>query len=346
MDLLPASLSLLDACILIATAGFTSLLTGAMGIGGGVLLLAIMAGIVPAAALIPVHGLVQLGSNGNRALMTRRHIDWGLLKRFALGALAGALLASLIVVQLPLQWIQFSVAAFILYLVWGPKPAQRSLGAAGQVLAGGFTTLVSMFVGATGPLVAGFIHRHDMDKLATTATFAGCMSVQHLLKMSVFTAVGFAFWELAAAGGGDDPRRHPGQLAGPQAARPHAGGAVQAGVPLGGDPAGAASALAGRRVSECAGPAMLEGDTFCGRTAMTQPRVAQRSPCAVEVEAGCEYWWCRCGLSRSQPFCDGSHRGTPFTPLRYRPLRSETLYFCACKHTATPPLCDGGHKLV
>lgn len=195
MDLLPASITLLDASVLIVTAGFTSLLTAAMGIGGGVLLLAIMAGIVPAAALIPVHGLVQLGSNGNRAWMTRRHIDLGLLKRFALGALAGALLASLIVVQLPLQWIQFSVAAFILYLVWGPKPGRHSLGAAGQLLAGALTTLVSMFVGATGPLVAGFIHRHDMDKLATTATFASCMSAQHLLKMAVFSAVGFAFWD-------------------------------------------------------------------------------------------------------------------------------------------------------
>jgi uncharacterized membrane protein YfcA len=195
MDLLPASVSLLDAGILIGTAGFTSLLTGAMGIGGGVLLLAIMAGIVPAAALIPVHGLVQLGSNGNRAWMTRRHIDRGLLGRFALGALGGALLASLIVVQLPLQWIQFSVAAFILYLVWGPKPGRHSLGAGGQLLAGGFTTLVSMFVGATGPLVAGFLHRHGMDKLATTATFAACMSAQHLLKMAVFSAVGFAFWD-------------------------------------------------------------------------------------------------------------------------------------------------------
>lgn len=195
MDLLPASISLLDASILIVSAGFTSLLTAAMGIGGGVLLLAIMAGIVPAAALIPVHGLVQLGSNGNRAWMTRRHIDLGLLKRFALGALVGALLASLIVVQLPLQWIQFSVAAFILYLVWGPKPGRHSLGTAGQLLAGALTTLVSMFVGATGPLVAGFIHRHDMDKLATTATFAGCMSAQHLLKMAVFSAVGFAFWD-------------------------------------------------------------------------------------------------------------------------------------------------------
>jgi uncharacterized membrane protein YfcA len=195
MELLPASLSLLDAGVLIVSAGFTSLLTAAMGIGGGVLLLAIMAGIVPAAALIPVHGLVQLGSNGNRAWMTRRHIDLGLLKRFALGALAGALIASLIVVQLPLQWIQFSVAAFILYLIWGPKPGQHSLGAAGQLLAGTLTTLVSMFVGATGPLVAGFIHRHDMDKLATTATFASCMSAQHLLKMAVFSAVGFAFWD-------------------------------------------------------------------------------------------------------------------------------------------------------
>lgn len=195
MELLPASISVLEAGVLIASAGFTSLLTAALGIGGGVLLLAIMASMVPVAALIPLHGLVQLGSNGNRAWMTRRHIDRLLLRRFVLGALLGALLASLLVVQLPLQLIQFSVAAFILYLVWGPKPAQHSLSARGQLLAGVFTTLVSMFVGATGPLVAGFIHRHGMDKLATTATFAACMSAQHLLKMLVFSVVGFAFGE-------------------------------------------------------------------------------------------------------------------------------------------------------
>lgn len=193
MTLLPATLSLLDAALLIATAGFTSLLTGAMGIGGGVLLLAVMAAFVPVTALIPVHGLVQLGSNGNRALMTRQHIDWQLVRLFSLGALGGALLASFVVVQLPLRWIQFSVALFILYLVWGPKPGKYSLGVPGQLLAGAFTTLVSMFVGATGPLVAGFIHRHDLDKQATTATFAACMSVQHLLKLAVFSTVGFLF---------------------------------------------------------------------------------------------------------------------------------------------------------
>ncbi|MBY4675579.1 sulfite exporter TauE/SafE family protein [Marinobacterium arenosum] len=193
MELLPASIDLLDALLLILTAGFTSLITAAMGIGGGVLLLAVMATLVPAAALIPVHGLVQLGSNANRALMTRRHTDWTMVKWFLVGAVAGALLASLIVVQLPLSWIQFSVAGFILYLVWGPKPGKHALGRNGQVIAGGLTTLVSMFVGATGPLVAGFVHRHGMDKFATTATFASCMSLQHLLKMLVFSVVGFAF---------------------------------------------------------------------------------------------------------------------------------------------------------
>lgn len=195
MELLPVSISLFDAIVLITTAGVTSLITAAMGIGGGVLLLAVMATIVPAAALIPLHGLVQLGSNGNRAWLTRQHTQWPVVRRFLLGAIVGAALASLIVVQLPLQWIQLSVAGFILYLVWGPKPGQHQLGHGGQMLAGAVTTLVSMFVGATGPLVAGFIHRHELDKLATTATFASCMSGQHLLKMLVFTGVGFAFWQ-------------------------------------------------------------------------------------------------------------------------------------------------------
>lgn len=79
---------------------------------------------------------------------------------------------------------------------------------------------------------------------------------------------------------------------------------------------------------------------------MPEPHVAQRGPYAVEVEAGKEYWWCRCGMSQSQPFCDGSHKVGPFRPLRFRAQRSGTLYFCGCKHTATPPLCDGSHKLL
>ena len=155
MDLLPASITLLDSSLLILTAGLTSLITAAMGIGGGVLLLAIMATIVPVTALIPVHGLVQLGSNGNRAWMTRQHTDWALVKRFILGAVLGALIASFIVVQLPLNWIQFSVAAFILYLVWGPKPGKHSLSAPGQLVAGAITTVSTI---VTVVSVVEFVH--------------------------------------------------------------------------------------------------------------------------------------------------------------------------------------------
>lgn len=166
-----------------------------MGIGGGVLLLAILATTLPPAALIPVHGLVQLGSNGNRAIMTRKHIDWSMVKSFTAGAVVGAFAASFVVIQLPLYLIQLCVALFILFLVWGPKPRRHQVSEKGQVAYGAATTFLSMFVGATGPLVAGVVHRQNYDKHSITATFATCMSFQHLLKMVVFSLVGFTFWQ-------------------------------------------------------------------------------------------------------------------------------------------------------
>ena len=183
--------------VLIVASFFTSLMTATVGIGGGVLLLAVMAGSLPVAALIPVHGLVQLGSNGNRAVMTLKHVDWNMIKFFALGAVIGAFLASFVVVQLPLVFIQFAVAGFILFLVWGSKPKAQEMKPAGRVMAGFVTTLVSMFVGATGPLVAAFVHRNNYSKMQITGTFASCMTLQHGLKAFVFTFVGFSFVQWA-----------------------------------------------------------------------------------------------------------------------------------------------------
>ncbi len=75
-----------------------------------------------------------------------------------------------------------------------------------------------------------------------------------------------------------------------------------------------------------------------------QPVVAQKSPYAVPVEAGKKYFWCACGRSKSQPFCDGSHAGTVFRPIQFAADKNETVHFCGCKATKNRPRCDGSHN--
>jgi uncharacterized membrane protein YfcA len=195
LSLLPSSLSSLDAAFLILLSGFTSMLTAAVGIGGGLLLLAFMAQIVPLSALIPIHGLVQLGANFNRAYMTREHIHWPVARRFMFGAVIGAVVAAFFVVQLPLDLLKLTVGGFILFLVWGPSPGGLKLSAFGLNAAGAITTFVSAFVGATGPLVASIIRQQGLEKTDIVATFSSCMVLQHLLKVGVFLALGISFWE-------------------------------------------------------------------------------------------------------------------------------------------------------
>ena len=76
---------------------------------------------------------------------------------------------------------------------------------------------------------------------------------------------------------------------------------------------------------------------------MNTPVIAQRSPYAVNVEAGKPYAWCACGLSKNQPFCDGSHKGTGFAPKIFQADKTETVYFCGCKHSKAGATCDGSH---
>ena len=75
-----------------------------------------------------------------------------------------------------------------------------------------------------------------------------------------------------------------------------------------------------------------------------QPAIGGRAPLPVEVVAGEEYWWCACGRSKSQPFCDGSHEGTGFEPRQFIAPESKRVFFCTCKRTKTMPLCDGSHN--
>jgi len=77
---------------------------------------------------------------------------------------------------------------------------------------------------------------------------------------------------------------------------------------------------------------------------MDKPTIADKSPMPVELEAGKRYSWCSCGESKNQPFCDGAHKGTSFTPVKFVAEETKTAYMCMCKHSATPQFCDGKHK--
>jgi len=68
------------------------------------------------------------------------------------------------------------------------------------------------------------------------------------------------------------------------------------------------------------------------------------NPIVFDVEKGRDYWWCACGMSKTQPFCDGSHKGSEFSPTKYTAARTERVWFCLCKKTRHAPLCDGTHN--
>ena len=76
---------------------------------------------------------------------------------------------------------------------------------------------------------------------------------------------------------------------------------------------------------------------------MSDPKLAQKAPFQAELDAG-TYWWCACGRSSRQPFCDGSHKGSDFTPVKVEIDTAKTVWLCGCKRTANQPFCDGTHK--
>lgn len=192
-QLIPESLSLPVAVFLLASSTITSMITASLGAGGGVLLLVLMASWMPPAAIIPVHGMIQLGSNVGRAALTWRHVDWRVIAAFLPGVMVGAALGAWLLVNLPAHIWQLTIALFVLYLCWGPALPKGAFGAPGVFVASALTSFVSLFVGATGPLVAAFVKQIHRDRFKTVATFAAAMTLQHAPKALVFGVAGFVF---------------------------------------------------------------------------------------------------------------------------------------------------------
>ncbi len=177
------------AWLLVASFG-ASFVTAAMGIGGGVLLLAAMASLLPPAALIPVHGVIQLGSNAGRALVLARHVSRAPLGAFALGAALGVALGGLVAVDLPPPVVQIGVGLFVIWTVLATAP--RWL-AGHPAVTGAVSSFLTMFFGASGVFVASFTRSLGLTRQGTVGTHAALMVLQHGLKVAMFAALGFAY---------------------------------------------------------------------------------------------------------------------------------------------------------
>lgn len=194
MELLPAGITVLEGGLLVVLSFFTAAVTAALGIGGGVLFLAGLATMAPPIAVIPVHGVVQLCSNIQRTVLYVRHIAWPVVVPFLSGGLLGAAAGGALVVQLPVPVLHAVLGLFLLYSVWAPEGMRWSRMPRWLVaVAGAATSLLTMFVGATGPFVASVLQPLFPERQVLVGTHAGCMVGQHGLKVAAFGVLGFAF---------------------------------------------------------------------------------------------------------------------------------------------------------
>jgi len=187
---LPDAVSPLTALALIIISAFTSFITAAFGIGGGVVLIGVLATLLPPAALIPVHGLVQFGSNVGRLAIMRAHVVWAVFPAFMIGNILGAASGGLIAVNLPAPAVQIGIGAFILFSVYMKIP---NIGRQTSWIAGFVASFLAMFFGATGPFVAAFVRTLGLGRLEHVATHSAFMTAQHLIRVLAFGVLGFAF---------------------------------------------------------------------------------------------------------------------------------------------------------
>lgn len=175
---------------LLVTSFLGSFITVALGIGGGVLVLALMATLMPPMALIPVHGAVQVGSNLFRAGVMLRYTFWPPIVAFTIGTCIGAMFGGALVVSFPPAFVQIGVGGFVMFSVLSNPPVWLSRV---PFLTGMVSSFLTMFFGATGVFVATFTKSLELDRKSHVATHAMMMTGQHAIKVLAFATMGFAF---------------------------------------------------------------------------------------------------------------------------------------------------------
>ena len=186
-------LGALTAALIILASFFASALTAALGLGGGMMLLGVMSALLPPAAIIPVHGVAQLGSNISRLFFLRADVLWRTAGLIIAGGVIGAAFGGQLAINAP-NWIfRPIIGLLIIYTTWANLPPLPKLGRASLLGAGIGASFMSMFLGATGPIVATLLRALDLPRQKLVGTHAACMSAQHGAKVFVFAALGFSF---------------------------------------------------------------------------------------------------------------------------------------------------------
>jgi len=179
--------------ILAVLAGST--LSGVIGMGGGVVLVAVMAAMLEPALVVPLHGIIQLVSNSTRSWALWRRVDWGLFLLYTPTLLIGAALGARLYVENGLPWFRPVVGGFVLtFLIWDRfRPRRLEMPRWVFLPAGLLGGVITMLVGASGPYLAAFFLRDDLDRKRIVATKAAIQTVAHLVKIPAFLAIGFDY---------------------------------------------------------------------------------------------------------------------------------------------------------
>ena len=190
VSLLPPAMPLLDVGLLVTASLVTSFISAAFGIGGGFTLIALLALLLPPAALIPVHGIVQLGSNAGRVGIMLKQVVWRPVMPFVIGTVTGAGLGAMVVVQLPPWAVQLALGVFIIWAVFAKLPPIQQR----YILFGGVvSSFLTMFFGATGNFIAAMVKSMNLDPVPHVATHSLMMTFQHFVKVLIFGLIGFQF---------------------------------------------------------------------------------------------------------------------------------------------------------
>lgn len=180
---------------LTAAALLTAALSAVVGMGGGVTLLGVMTSVLPPAWVVPLHGVVQLGSNGTRTVAFIRHVRWSIAGLYIPALLLGVAAAARVWSGENLGWFRPGIGVFLLLFLASRRllPVMRNLPLWVYPPVAVVAGFASLFVGATGPLIAPFFLRDDMDRHEVIATKAMCQAAGHLLKIPAFLGLGFDY---------------------------------------------------------------------------------------------------------------------------------------------------------